>query len=96
MHLAFSSVQGRVDLNLKVPMFNVCSFHAATDGVFVLKFCDADAAGVLAISGEGAVPDGVLLFAPDISTPAATATTKLKYAGALLADMIIGLLRSRD
>ena len=78
MHLAFSSAQGSVDLSRKEPMFNVCSFHTAADAVFVSIFCGVDAAGVLAISGEGAVPDGVLLFAPDMSTPAATATTKLK------------------
>jgi hypothetical protein len=78
MHLAFSSAQGSVDLNRKEPMFNVCSFHIVDGAVFVSTFCGVDAAGVLAISGEGAVPDGVLLLAPDMSTPAATATTKLK------------------
>lgn len=77
-------------------MFNVCDLH--TTGVFrlVAIFCDADAAGVLAVSREGAAVDGAFLLAPDMSTPAATATAKPKYAGALLADMILGLLSSQD
>jgi hypothetical protein len=31
-----------------------------------------------------------------MSTPAATATSKLKYAGALLADMFLGLLSPQE
>ena len=91
MHPAFSPDHGRVALKRSEPKFNVCDFH--TTGVFGLGsiFCDADAAGALTVSREGAAVCGALLLAPDMSTPAATATAKLKYAGALLSDMILGL-----
>lgn len=96
MHRAFSPDHGRVALTRSEPRFNVCDFHIT--GVFglVSTSCDADAAGALAVSREGAAAYGALLLAPDMSTPAATATAKLKYAGALLADMILGLLSSQD
>jgi hypothetical protein len=78
MHFASPLASGSMDLNRTAPMFNTCVFHSIADAVFVSNFCGADADGALAASTEGAGPDDVFLLAPDMSTPAATATTKLK------------------
>ncbi|CAL8473587.1 protein of unknown function [Caballeronia sp. S22] len=76
------------------PKPNVCVFQTISGVGFVSVNCGADATGALGLSRDEVPPDGVLLLAPDMRTPAATATAKLKYAGALLADMILRLLSS--